>query len=260
MAPTPGAPPPVDRDARRRGLALQVGVAFASPKADEDAMARLLHVAAQLEDHGARSLWLDVTGVPPDGSGLDAALAIVRRTATLEVWVGVAPEAERRATLRLAEMAQLVGGRVGTVLVVGDGDGHAGADRLPAAKPTSAWVAGGPQAAAFAAARGARWLAAGTEPQAALRAAVAAEDRGIGRPADCLGAVVRSALARGELTDGEIGATGPTSLRILLERYIAVGASQLVLDPAASDLGRWTHDVCAQVTDLDSIEPAPCGC
>jgi hypothetical protein len=231
MVASDGPALPFDRDARRRGLALQVGVALPVPARDGPDAGLAGHLVA----HGADSVWL----------GLDGEIAAERTLAA-------AKQLRERlddVPVLCAAPAGVAGVPTWAAVVVLPG-GAPVADTGP--EPAAGLVyAGGAAAAERAASMGASWLIVDVQPQDVLRLA---------RPEQDLGVVVCSSLRREDRPPARIGATGPIALRVLLERYVAVGVSTFVLEPAADDLERWAHDVLAEVADLSTEGRAPCGC
>jgi hypothetical protein len=261
--PALSGPLPYDRDARRRGLDLRVGVALPAPSNDDASVTRLLHTAEHLEAHGVRDLWLGVAGDAPAEPPLASAVAVIRRTTSMRVLVGVGREACADANERIAAASHLTDDRVRIVVIGGTGR----ADAVPvSASPQSQrqWHAGARAQAEVAAAVDAGWLAIGEEPQQVLQGIITAEAiveaRGSSFPADGVGVLLMSALRRGELEPGQIGATGAASLRTLVERYVAVGVTHFALMPVTAAIDDWMHHVCAAVTGLDDLEAMPCGC
>jgi hypothetical protein len=258
----------MERNARHRGVPIRVGVAFAGAQLDGDAVERLLPVAAHLEAHGAGGLWLGV-GTSPAPPAVAAALALVRHTRRIAVHVGVACGGARAAVQELDELAETDRARLDRVMVMSDDEGRVGGAAQASSEATTdvggAWCAGGPSAAERAGATGRGWLATGLDPQGVARGAQSAEDAAAaaGRefPAAAIGVLLGSGLRAGDLLDGEPGATNATSLRVLVERHIAVGASYVVLRPATAELDRWVHEVCAPLIEEIAEEGhAPCGC
>ncbi|MEA2393031.1 MAG: hypothetical protein QOJ82_922 [Solirubrobacteraceae bacterium] len=262
-APALGAVP-MERNARHRGLPIRVGVAFAASELDGDAVERLLPVAAQLEAHGADGLWLGV-GASPARPASAAALALVRHTRRIPLHVGVAPAGARAAGRELAEVAGPDGARLDRVLVMSDEDAGVEAWSTEATTDVGGWFAGGPGAAQAAGSMGRGWLATGLDPQGVVRAVQSAQDAaasaGHELSAAGTGVLLGSGLRSGDLLDGEPGATNATSLRVLVERHIAVGVSYVVLRPATSELQRWVDEVCAPlIHEIAEEGHAPCGC
>jgi hypothetical protein len=211
----------MERSARARGLALTVGVAL--PAAECAAAAE--H-AQRLEAHGLAHLWL----------GLDPA---VDRVAACQAAAEAAAAAPRLRVLAGAD---------GAMRDVRDPEGAGG------------WLTGGRDVAVSAARAGRCWLATDCDPADVLRGVLAAEEEAGGLPVGGVGVLLRAGMRRGDLVAGQRGATNATALRVLVERYIAVGASSFVLRPVATDFRHWLHDRCVPLTNLEEEGRAPCGC